>query len=146
VRLFFWLNPFFHGLEAKQKNMLDSSDTSDSCSDNAKRPRKGVVQDHLRVKYKLTLEDISHYVYCGSDKDPLYFQRVFGGRIRRPSPEMKCVCETPIHYNFYIRDSRKPASETETRDLEVIGSCCIKQFTNTAQNTGMSNMQRQRSV
>lgn len=110
------------------------SDSSESTHEKARRPpRKGVVQDHLRVKYKLTLEDMSHYVYCGSDNKngPVYFQDVFKGRINPPQRESECVCETPIQYNFYIRDWRKPASQTDRREILVIGSCCIKQFTTT---------------
>lgn len=92
------------------------------------------VKENLRVVHQKTLEEIEKYVCCGgnaeSGKMP-YFLHVFGGRISPPSPEVECVCGHSIVRNFYIRNSEQPLDEVQTKDLLVVGSCCVNQFTRT---------------
>lgn len=86
------------------------------------------------MKYKLSLEQIAKYVCCGgnsSSKKLPYFYQVFGNRIDLPPQAHECVCGHYIERNFYIRNSTLPVHLTETKDLLVIGCCCVEQFTET---------------
>lgn len=75
-------------------------------------------------EYKLTLEMIKPWKYCGGNRDSKlkYYTLVFPGR---PLPISKdiCVCGHKIVENCYITDDIKNGDR-----ILILGNCCIKRF------------------
>jgi len=69
----------------------------------------------------LDFEDITkNYKYCGGAQDEHlnYWKLLYGDKLL-PLYRNKCICQTKIERNCYIRKGE---------DILVLGSCCIKAF------------------
>ena len=74
----------------------------------------------LMEKYKMTLEELKDYEYCGGDMGRHYRYWILRyPNTPPPSKEFECVCYHRIVENCYI---------TNGTELLVIGNCCIQKF------------------
>ena len=71
-------------------------------------------------KYNLTIEELSKWKWCGSNKTHLnYYKLVLGKDAVLPELTDRCVCGHMIKENCYIENGE---------EILVLGNCCIKKF------------------
>jgi hypothetical protein len=70
-----------------------------------------------------TIEEISHWKYCGGCHDQEYWRLLWPSR-EFPPYSTKCACDQVIKYNCWIT----PDKNDPNGDIITLGRCCIRRF------------------
>lgn len=70
-----------------------------------------------------TIEEISHWKYCGGCHDQEYWRLLWPSR-EFPTYTKRCACDQPIKYNCWITSDKNDPNG----DIITLGRCCIRRF------------------